>query len=82
MFSFKASHCPQDLKAELRQIPSVALLFVSRAVMLLEPPSNASKAVSAKVGLCMNGTEDARRKSVHDIQTERDVSMPVTGGRR
>lgn len=38
----------QDLKAELRHVPSVGLLFVSRAVLLMEPPSNTSKAVSAK----------------------------------
>ncbi|GAB5034886.1 rrna-processing protein utp23 homolog [Nannochloropsis oceanica] len=38
----------QDLRSQLRHVPSVGLLFVSRAVLLMEAPSNASKAVSAK----------------------------------
>jgi U3 small nucleolar RNA-associated protein 23 len=38
----------QELKSQLRHVPSVGLLFVSRAVLLMEPPSNTSKAVSAK----------------------------------
>lgn len=37
----------QELKADLRHIPSVALLFVARAVLLMEPPSGSSKAQSA-----------------------------------
>ena len=39
----------QELKADLRHVPSVALLFVARAVLLMEPPSTASRQASAKV---------------------------------
>jgi len=38
----------QELKSQLRHVPSVGLFFVSRAVLLMEAPSNTSKAVSAK----------------------------------
>lgn len=37
----------QELKADLRHVPSVALLFVARAVLLMEPPSDASRHQSA-----------------------------------
>lgn len=37
----------QELKADLRHVPSVALLFVARAVLLMEPPSDTSRAQSA-----------------------------------
>ena len=39
----------QELKADLRHVPSVALLFVARAVLLMEPPSDASRHQSAAV---------------------------------
>ncbi|EKU20138.1 rrna-processing utp23-like protein, partial [Nannochloropsis gaditana CCMP526] len=38
----------QELKARLRHVPSVALLFVSRAVFLMEAPSISSRLFSAK----------------------------------
>lgn len=39
----------QELKADLRHVPSVALLFVARAVLLMEAPSDASRHQSAAV---------------------------------
>jgi hypothetical protein len=38
-----------DLRASLRGVPSVGLILISRAVILMEPPSQASKAASSKV---------------------------------
>jgi U3 small nucleolar RNA-associated protein 23 len=61
--------CTQDpeLRAELRKIPGTPIMYLNRAVLVLEPPSTASKAKHRKLEAKKNAPRKEERRAIHAV---------------